>query len=153
MRESRGGALVVDGKIAALGAGVTREAAPADARLVDCQGDVVAPGLIDMRAFIGEPGAEHRETIASASAAAAAGGVTTLVARPDTNPPVDDPAVVDFVLRRARDTAKVRVLPSAALTKGLEGREIAEIGLLPRPAPSPFSTARRSPKRGRCAAR
>ena len=130
MRESRGGALVVDGKIAALGAAVTREAVPAEARLVDCDGDVVAPGLIDMRAFIGEPGAEHRETIASASAAAAAGGVTTLVARPDTNPPVDDPAVVDFILRRARATAKVRVLPCAALTKGLEGREIAEIGLL-----------------------
>ena len=81
-------------------------AAPADARIVDCGGDVVAPGLVDMRAFIGEPGAEHRETIASASAAAAAGGVTTLVARPDTNPPVDDPAVVDFILRRARDAAK-----------------------------------------------
>ena len=97
---------------------------------MDCGGDVVAPGLVDMRAFIGEPGAEHRETIASASAAAAAGGVTTLVARPDTNPPVDDPAVVDFILRRARDAARVRVLPSAALTKGLEGREIAEIGLL-----------------------
>ncbi len=130
MRESRGGALVVDGKIAALGAAVRRESVPAEARLIDCEGDVVAPGLIDMRAFIGEPGAEHRETIASASAAAAAGGVTTLVARPDTNPPVDDPAVVDFILRRARATAKVRVLPSAALTKGLEGREIAEIGLL-----------------------
>ena len=130
MRESRGGALVVDGRIAALGEGVTRQAVPADARLIDCEGDVVAPGLIDMRAFIGEPGAEHRETIASASAAAAAGGVTTLLARPDTSPPVDDPAVVDFILRRARATAKVRVLPSAALTKGLEGREIAEIGLL-----------------------
>jgi dihydroorotase len=83
-----------------------------------------------MRAFIGEPGAEYRETIASASAAAAAGGVTTLVSRPDTTPPVDDPAVVDFILRRARDAAKVRVLPSAAMTKGLMGREIAEIGLL-----------------------
>ena len=83
-----------------------------------------------MRAFVGEPGAEHRETIASASAAAAAGGVTTLVARPDTNPPVDDPAVVDFILRRARDAAKVRILPCAAITKGLEGEEIAEIGLL-----------------------
>src|SRR5947199_206279 len=82
-----------------------------DCLIVDCAGDVVAPGLIDMRAFIGEPGAEHRETIASASAAAAAGGVTTLVARPDTSPPVDDPAVVDFILRRARDAAKVRVLP------------------------------------------
>ena len=130
LEESRGGALVVDGKIAALGPMVKRDAIPPEARIVECDGDVVAPGLIDMLAFIGEPGAEHRETIASASAAAAAGGVTTLVARPDTNPPVDDPAVVDFILRRARATAKVRVLPTAALTKGLEGREIAEIGLL-----------------------
>ncbi|THD45050.1 MAG: dihydroorotase [Bradyrhizobium sp.] len=129
-RESRGGLLVVDGKIAALGPRVTRQTIPDDARRIDCGGDVVSPGLIDMRAFIGEPGAEHRETIASASAAAAAGGVTTMVARPDTSPPVDDPAVVDFILRRARDTAKVQVLPTAALTKGLEGREIAEIGLL-----------------------
>ncbi|MGD0641194.1 MAG: dihydroorotase [Roseiarcus sp.] len=144
MRESRGGALVVDGRIAALGAAVTRESAPADARFVDCEGDVFAPGLIDLRAFIGEPGAEHRETIASASAAAAAGGVTTLVARPDTNPPVDDPAVVDFILRRARATAKVRVLPSAALTKGLEGREIAEIGLLAEAGAVAFSDGPRS---------
>jgi dihydroorotase len=83
-----------------------------------------------MRAFVGEPGAEHRETFASASAAAAAGGVTSLVTRPDTSPPVDDPAVVDFILRRARDGANVRIFPSAALTKGLMGREIAEIGLL-----------------------
>ena len=128
--ESFGGVLVVEGKIAGLGAAVTAASTPADALIVDCAGDVVAPGLIDMRAFIGEPGAEHRETIASASAAAAAGGVTTLVARPDTSPPVDDPAVVDFILRRARDAAKVRVLPSAAVTKGLRGEEIAEIGML-----------------------
>jgi len=130
LTESRGGALVVDGAVAALGPAVQRDAVPAEARIVECGGDVLAPGLIDMRAFIGEPGAEHRETIASASAAAAAGGVTTVVARPDTNPPVDDPAVVDFIFRRARDTAKVRVLTTAALTKGLAGREIAEIGLL-----------------------
>src|SRR5271156_3041520 len=129
-RESFGGVLVVEGKIAGLGAAVTAASMPPDCLIVDCAGDVVAPGLIDMRAFIGEPGAEHRETIASASAAAAAGGVTTLVARPDTSPPVDDPAVVDFILRRARDAAKVRVLPSAAVTKGLRGEEIAEIGLL-----------------------
>jgi dihydroorotase len=129
-RESRGGVLVVDGRIAALGPAISAASAPADARVIPCGGDVVAPGLIDMRAFIGEPGAEHRETIASVSAAAAAGGVTTLVARPDATPPVDDPAVVDFILRRARDAAKVRVLPCAALTKGLAGQEIAEIGLL-----------------------
>ena len=130
LRESRGGVFVRDGLIAGLGSDVHRANLPAEARIVDCEGDVVSPGLIDMRAFIGEPGAEHRETIASASAAAAAGGVTSLVSRPDTHPPVDDPAVVDFILRRARDAAKVRVLPSAALTKGLRGQEIAEIGLL-----------------------
>ena len=143
-RECFGGVLVVEGRIAGLGPAVTAASAPADARIVDCAGDVVAPGLIDMRAFIGEPGAEHRETIASASAAAAAGGVTTLVARPDTNPPVDDPAVVDFILRRARDAAKVRILPSAAITKGLRGQEIAEIGLLAEAGAVAFSDGKHS---------
>jgi dihydroorotase len=128
--ETRGGLIAIDGLIAGVGAAVTRDSVPAEARIVDCGGDVVAPGLVDMRCFVGEPGAEHRETIASASAAAAAGGVTSLVMRADTNPPVDDPAVVDFILRRARDDAKVRIFPSAALTKGLMGHEIAEIGLL-----------------------
>ena len=128
--ETRGGVIAIDGLIAGVGAAVTRDQLPAMARIVDCEGDVVSPGLVDMRAFVGEPGAEHRETIASASAAAAAGGVTTLVMRPDTNPAVDDPAVVDFILRRARDGAKIRIHPSAALTKGLKGEEIAEIGLL-----------------------
>jgi dihydroorotase len=128
--EARGGLFVKDGIIAGVGAAVTREQVPAEARIVDCRGDVVAPGLVDMRVFVGEPGAEHRETIASASAAAAAGGVTSLVMRPDTNPAVDDPAVVDFILRRARDDAKIRIYPSAALTKKFAGKEIAEIGLL-----------------------
>ena len=128
--QTRGGLLIIDGLIADLGGAVTRASVPADAEIIDCAGDMVAPGLIDMRAFVGEPGAEHRETMASASAAAAAGGVTTMVAMPDTHPVVDDPAVVDFIKRRARDTARVRVLPSAAITKGLKGHEIAEIGLL-----------------------
>src|ERR1700733_4323394 len=142
--ETRGGLIVIEGVIAGVGAKVTRDQLPAEARIVDCAGDVVSPGLVDMRAFIGEPGAEHRETIATASAAAAAGGVTTVVARPDTSPAVDEPAVVDFILRRARDTAKVRILPCAALTKGLEGREIAEIGLLAEAGAVAFSDGRRS---------
>jgi dihydroorotase len=128
--ETRGGLVVIDGVIAGVGRAVTRDQLPAEVVIIDCGGDVVCPGLVDMRAFVGEPGAEHRETIGSASDAAAAGGVTTLVTRPDTNPPVDDPAVVDFILRRARDDAKVRIHPAAALTKGLRGEEIAEIGLL-----------------------
>jgi dihydroorotase len=129
-KETLGGVLAIDGVIRDVGASVTRGNLPSHAEIVDCAGDCVSPGLIDMRAFIGEPGAEHRETIATATAAAAAGGVTTILARPDTNPPVDEPAVVDFLLRRARDTGRVRVLPSAALSVGLKGTEIAEIGLL-----------------------
>ncbi|MEW6438867.1 MAG: dihydroorotase [Pseudomonadota bacterium] len=128
--EERGGVLVIDGIIRDLGPQVVAAALPPHAHIIDCAGDAVAPGLIDMCAFVGEPGAEHRETIATATAAGAAGGVTTILARPDTNPPIDEPAVVDFLLRRARDTGLVRVLPVAALTRGLQGAEIAEIGLL-----------------------
>lgn len=128
--DGAGGVLVRDGLIVEVGPQVTRANVGADAEIVECAGDVVCPGLIDMRAFVGEPGATHRESIATASAAAAAGGVTTILATPNTNPPIDGAAVVDYLLRRARDTARVRVLPCAALTKGLAGKEIAEIGLL-----------------------
>ena len=88
------------------------------------------PGLIDMRVFTGEPGNEHRETLASASAAAAAGGVSTMIVMPNTDPVIDDAAIVDFILRRARDTAIVRIAPMAAITKGLGGESMTEIGLL-----------------------
>lgn len=147
--EKAGGVLIVDGLIREFGPAVTLANLPAHARIIDCGGDCVAPGLIDMRAFIGEPGAEHRETIATATWAAAAGGVTTILARPDTIPPVDEPAVVDFLLRRARDTGRVRVLPSAALTSGLDGAEIAEIGLLQQAGAVAFSDGARSIRNAR----
>ncbi|WP_372423463.1 dihydroorotase [Salinarimonas chemoclinalis] len=129
LREGRGSVRVEDGLIADVVWGAAPPA-PEGARVIACDGRVLAPGLVDMRAFVGEPGAEHRETLASASEAAAAGGVTTLVTMPDTDPAVDEPAIVDYMLRRARDTAIVRVLPAAALTKGREGREMTEFGLL-----------------------
>jgi dihydroorotase len=125
-----GDLLIADGVIRDSKQGIHAAGVPEGTEIIDCNGQLVAPGLVDMRAFIGEPGAEYRETLASASEAAAAGGVTTIVCQPDTNPVIDDPAIVDFVLRRARDTAIVHVHPMAALTKGLEGRELAEIGLL-----------------------
>lgn len=128
-REGRGAILFRDGLIADVSWGPT-PAAPEGATIVACGGHVLAPGLIDLRAFVGEPGAEHRETLKSASEAAAAGGVTTIVSMPDTQPVVDDPAIVDFLLRRARDTAIVNVHPAAAITKGLDGREMTELGLL-----------------------
>jgi dihydroorotase len=128
--EIDGDLLIAEGLIREAKRGIGAAGIPGGTEVVDCRGKLVAPGLIDMRAFIGEPGAEYRETIASASQAAAAGGVTTIVCQPDTNPVIDDPAIVDFVLRRARDTSIVQVQLMAALTKGLRGEEMAEIGLL-----------------------
>ncbi len=125
-----GDLLIVDGLIRETKRGIGAAGVPEGTEVVDCRGHVVAPGLIDMRAFVGEPGAGHLETLASASQAAAAGGVTTVICQPGTSPAIDDPATVDFVLRRARDTAIVHVHPMAALTKGLEGAEMTEIGLL-----------------------
>lgn len=128
--DETGSVIVRDGRITAAGADAMNQGAPEGAVTRDCSGLVIAPGLVDTRVFIGEPGAEHRETIASASAAAAAGGVTSLVMMPDTDPVIDDVALVEFVLRTARETAKTRIFPAAAITKGLHGNELSEIGLL-----------------------
>src|SRR5689334_9867145 len=128
--DTRGDLLIADGQIRDTKRGIGAAGVPEGTEVFDCKGKVVAPGLIDMRAFIGEPGAGHRETLASASEAAAAGGVTTIICQPDTSPTIDNPATVDFVLRRARDTAIVHVHPMAALTKDLAGQEMTEIGLL-----------------------
>jgi len=103
---------------------------PEGAEVINARGLALAPGLIDMRVFTGEPGKEYRETLQSAGDAAAAGGVTSFVMMPDTTPAVDDGALVDFLLRRAKATSKVNVLPAAAITRGLEGKEITEFGLL-----------------------
>jgi dihydroorotase len=139
-----GDLLIADGVVRDAKQGIRAAGVPDGAEVVDCRGLVVAPGLIDMRAFVGEPGAEHRETLASASQAAAAGGVTTIISQPDTTPAVDDPAVVDFVLRRARDNAIVHLHPMAALTKGLKGEEMAEIGLLKAAGAVAFTDGARS---------
>jgi dihydroorotase len=125
-----GDVLIADGVVRECKRGIGAAGVPEGTDVIDCRGKLIAPGLIDMRAFVGEPGAASRETLASASQAAAAGGVTTIVCQPDTSPAIDDPATVDFVLRRARDTGIVHVHPMAAITKGLEGREMTEIGLL-----------------------
>lgn len=139
-----GDLLIADGAIREAKRGIGAAGVPEGTEVIDCRGKVVAPGLIDMRAFVGEPGAEHRETIASASQAAAAGGVTTIVCQPDTSPPIDDPTMVDYVQRRARDTGVVHVQPMAALTKGLKGEEMTEIGLLKAAGAVAFTDGTRS---------
>ena len=128
--DTHGDVLIVDGKIRDARQGIAAAGVAEGTEIIDCTGQIVAPGLIDMRAFIGEPGASHRETLASASEAAAAGGITTIICQPNTSPVIDNSATVDFVLRRARDTAIVNIHPMAALTKGMAGKEMTEIGLL-----------------------
>ncbi len=126
----KGGLLVENGRIADIGPRLFNDAEPTDPEVINCHGLVLAPGLIDCRVFTGEPGAEHRESLESASAAAAAGGVTSMIVMPNTDPVIDEPSLVDFLMRRAAATAKVRVLATAALTRGLKGETMTEIGML-----------------------
>lgn len=128
--DSRGGLLIVGTRIAELGPGVTGAMAPGGAEVIDARGFCLAPGLVDMRVQLGEPGAEHKERVDSGAAAAAAGGVTSMAVLPNTDPPIDDPAMVEFVARRARQVKLGKVHPYAAITKQLKGQELAEIGLL-----------------------
>src|SRR6516164_5722807 len=107
-----------------------RSAAARDAETVNADGLCLAPGLVDMRVQLREPGAEHLESIESGGRAAAAGGVTTMVALPNTDPPVDDVSVVEFLARRAREARLAKVHTYAAATKALKGRELTEMGLL-----------------------
>ncbi len=125
--EDLGWLLVKDDMIAARGTGGTTRNAE---RVIDCAESCLAPGLVDIGVKIGEPGERHKESFRSAGAAAAAGGVTTIVTRADTTPPIDTPETLEFVRRRAQDASPVRILPMAALTKGREGREMTELGFL-----------------------
>jgi dihydroorotase len=139
-----GDVLIADGVIRDARRGIGAAGVPEGTDIINCAGRVVAPGLVDMRAFVGEPGASHRETFASASRAAAAGGITTIICQPDTSPTIDNSATVDFVLRRARDTAIVNIHPMAALTKGLGGKEMTEFGLLKAAGAVAFTDADKS---------
>lgn len=142
--DADGSVIIADGTILAAGPEAQNQGTPYGAEIIDCDGAIVAPGLIDMCVSVGEPGHEHRETLASASEAAAAGGITTIVTMPETDPVIDDPALVDFVLRRARDTAVVNVRPMAALTKGLAGQDMTEIGLLQEAGAVAFTNGHKS---------
>ncbi|OWV68048.1 dihydroorotase [Rhizobium sp. R339] len=133
-----------NGVILAAGRAAQNQGVPEGAVVRDCTGLVATPGLVDARVHIGEPGGEHRETIASASRAAAAGGVTSIIMMPDTDPVIDDIALVEFVKKTARDTAAVNVYPAAAITKGLAGEEMTEIGLLMQAGAVAFTDAHSS---------
>lgn len=141
--DAPGGVLVRDGVIADVGPHLRRNA-PTGTEVIDCKGHLLAPGLVDCQVFTGEPGQEHRETLKTASYAAAAGGVTTIVVMPDTQPVIDQVALVDFIQRRARDNALVHVATMAAMTRNLEGSEITEFGLLQRAGAVAFTNGKSS---------
>ncbi|GBR51363.1 dihydroorotase [Neokomagataea thailandica NBRC 106555] len=125
-RDAPGTLTVCDGIITELDAA----SAPEGAQSIDGQGAVLAPGLVDMRADLGEPGFEYREDVETGARAAVAGGVTTLAVLPNTMPVIDDPALVQHLKERGNDTGMITIHPYGALTKGCEGKETAELGLL-----------------------
>ncbi|HEX7968512.1 MAG TPA: dihydroorotase [Stellaceae bacterium] len=128
--DQAGDLVIEDGRIAALGAAPGRDKLGRDVEVIDCAGACLAPGLVDMRVELREPGAEHQESMTTGGLAAVAGGVTTMVALPNTEPAIDDVALVEFVARRSRDVGLARIRTYAAATKGLKGRELTEMGLL-----------------------
>ena len=124
LTDALGSLTVTDGLITAL-----NTPAPKSATVIDCNGLCLAPGIVDIGVKIGEPGDRHKESFRSASLAAAAGGVTTIIARADTDPAIDSPEILEFVTRRAAD-CPVRIHHMAALTKARAGAEMTEIGFL-----------------------
>ena len=125
--ETLGHLAMADGVIQSVGPGPGPSDAP---RVIDCKSRVLAPGIVDLGVKVCEPGERHKESYRSAGRAAAAGGVTTMITRPDTAPAIDTPETLEFVHRRANAATPVHVLPMAALTKGRAGREMTEIGFL-----------------------
>ncbi|OJW21380.1 MAG: dihydroorotase, partial [Rhodospirillales bacterium 69-11] len=136
-----GDLLVRDGRIADFGPSLGR---PDGAQVVAEDGAVLCPGLVDMRAALGEPGYEYRETIASAAQAAAAGGITTLAALPDSQPAIDDPALVRLLRARGEETGSLTIIPYGAVTRGCRGEEMAELGLLREAGAAAFSDGTRA---------
>jgi dihydroorotase len=128
--DAPGGLITTGETIADLGAHITPDTLPPGTKIIDCAGHCLCPGLVDIRVQLREPGEEHKGTLASAGRAATAGGITSMVCLPNTQPVIDDVSVVEFVARRARLLGLTKVYPYGAVTKGLEGRELAEIGML-----------------------
>ncbi len=128
--DTSGGVLTDGEAIAAVGPGVTENAVPADAVVIDCDGRCLSPGLVDIRVHLREPGDEHKGTLESSGQAATAGGVTSLVGLPNTKPVLDDMSVVEFVARRARLVGLPKVYTYGAVTQGMNGEMMAELGML-----------------------
>jgi len=128
------GGLIIDqkGQIKAVGKNVSNENLPSEAEKIDLKKQILIPGLVDMRVFVGEPGYEYKENFRTLSNAALSGGVTSVVSMPNTSPVIDNVSMVDFLKRRGRDKSRINIFPAASLTKNAEGKQMTEFGLLKR---------------------
>ena len=135
------GGLIIDsnGFIKASGKNVSNDNLPADSEKINLNGNILLPGLVDMRVFVGEPGYEYKENFRTLSEAALAGGVTSVVSMPNTSPIIDNVSMVDFLKRRGRDKSKINIFPAASLTKNTDGEKMTEFGLLKRKGISAFT--------------
>ncbi len=126
------GGVIIDekGKIKAIGKDVNKSNIPSKAEVIDIKKNILIPGIVDMKTFVGEPGYEYKENFRTLSQAALAGGVTSVVSMPNTKPVIDNVSMVDFIIRRGRDKAKVNIFPCASLTKNMDGKSMTEFGLL-----------------------
>ena len=126
------GSLIIDekGKIKSIGKNVKRSDASSNAEIIDIKDNILIPGIVDMKAFVGEPGYEYKENFRTLSNAALAGGVTSIVTMPNTKPLIDNVSMVDFIIRRGRDKSSVNLYPCATLTRELSGNQMTEFGLL-----------------------
>lgn len=139
------GTVLIDGnKIIDTGPHLFPNGPPGNVQVIDCKGYCLAPGIIDMRVHLPEPGGEHKESFETASAAAAAGGVTSLICLPDTDPAIDNISVIEFIARRARETNVVKIYAYGAITRGLEGTELTEFGILSEAGALAFTDATRA---------
>ena len=126
-----GGLIIGDkGQLEAVGKKVNTNNIPSREKVIDLKGKYIFPGLVDMRVFVGEPGFEYKENFRTLSNAALSGGVTSVVTMPNTDPIIDNVSIVDFLKRRGRDKSKINIYPTASLTKGTEGTNMTEFGLL-----------------------
>jgi len=128
------GGIIIDSKglIKAVGKKVANGNLPSSADKINLNKQVLIPGIVDMRVFVGEPGYEYKENFRTLSNAALSGGVTSVVSMPNTSPTIDNVSMVDFLKRRGRDKSKINIFPAASLTKNADGKQMTEFGLLKR---------------------
>ena len=126
------GNIIIDnkGKIKSIGKKTKNSDVSKSTERIDLKGNIAIPGIVDMKAFVGEPGFEYKENFRTLSQAALAGGVTSIVTMPNTKPIIDNVSMVDFIIRRGRDKAKVNLFPCASITRQTEGKQMTELGLL-----------------------